>query len=395
MVDDQELETLLAETESDRTERKQSMAHTEAIAQAICAFANDLPGHRSPGYVFVGANDEGVPVGLPITDQLLQNLAHIRSDGRILPVPHLTVQKRNLRGTDVAVVEVHPSDMPPVRFNGQTWIRIGPRRGIATHQEERVLTERQVAGARTFDQRRCLGATLDDLLIESFRTEYLPRVVDREILAQNQRSIEEQLASLRMFDLVAQQPTHAGILIFGRDPLRFLAGGFIQFVRFDGLTLADPVQDQKEIAGNLQTQLLQLENLLPLQIRTARNSSTGLQHEDQPDYPQVAVREIALNAIMHRTYEGTNAPVRVNWFADRVEIQNPGGLYGNVNAQNFQRMSDYRNPVIAEAMKALGYVERFGTGIARANASLKANGNPEAEFQFEQSHALVTIRGLR
>jgi ATP-dependent DNA helicase RecG len=395
MVDDQELERLLAETESDRTERKQSMAHPDSIAQAICAFANDLPGHRSPGYVFVGTDDAGIPIGLPITDQLLQNLAHLRGDGRILPVPHLTVQMRRLRGIDVAVVEVYPSDMPPVRFQGQTWIRVGPRRGIATLHEERFLTERQVAGVRTFDQRSCLGATLDDLLLESFKGEYLPRVVDREILAQNQRSIEEQLASLRLFDFAARLPTNGGILIFGIDPLRFIPGAFIQFVRFEGSTLADPVQDQKEISGNLQTQLLQLENLLPLQIRTSRQASAGLQHEDHPDYPIVAVREIALNAIMHRTFEGTNAPVRINWFTDRVEIQNPGGLYGIVNPENFSRMSDYRNPVIAEAMKGLGYVERFGTGIARANAALQANGNPVAEFQFEQSHVLVTLRGRR
>jgi ATP-dependent DNA helicase RecG len=58
-------------------------------------------------------------------------------------------------------------------------------------------------------------------------------------------------------------------------------------------------------------------------------------------------------------------------------------------------MSDYRNPVIAEAMKGLGYVEKFGTGIARANAALNANGNPQAEFQFEHTHVLVTLRGLQ
>jgi ATP-dependent DNA helicase RecG len=395
MVDDQQLEQLLAETESDRTERKESLAHPESVAQAICAFANDLPGHRSPGYVFVGSDDTGTPTGLAITDQLLQNLAHLRGDGRILPVPHMTVQRRKLRAMDVAVVEVHPSDMPPVRFNGQTWIRIGPRRGIATLQEERVLTERQIAGVRTFDQRRCMGASLDDLLIESFKTEYLPRVIDREILEQNQRSIEEQLASLRLFDFPTHLPTNGGILVFGRDPLQFMPGAFIQFVRFEGITLADPVQDQKVITGNLQTQLIQLDNLLPLQLHTARRSTAGLQHEDRPDYPQVAVREIALNAIMHRTFEGTNAPVRINWFGDRVEIQNPGGLYGIVNPENFQRMSDYRNPVIAEAMKGLGYVERFGTGIARANAALSANGNPTAEFHFEQSYVLVTLRRLQ
>ena len=55
--------------------------------------------------------------------------------------------------------------------------------------------------------------------------------------------------------------------------------------------------------------------------------------------------------------------MRINWFVDRVEVQNPGGLYGQVTPENFERISDYRNPVLAEAMKALGYVERFGTGI--------------------------------
>ena len=104
------------------------------------------------------------------------------------------------------------------------------------------------------------------------------------------------------------------------------------------------------------------------------------------------MRELGLNAVMHRTYEGTNAPVRINWFTDRVEILSPGGLYGQVTPDNYERVSDYRNPVIAEAMKVLGYVERFGTGIARANAALRANGNPPAEFTFEPTHVLVTVR---
>jgi len=73
-----------------------------------------------------------------------------------------------------------------------------------------------------------------------------------------------------------------------------------------------------------------------------------------------------LNAIMHRTYEGTNSPVRINWFEDRVEILRPGGLYGQVTPQNYEPGQRLPQPVVAEGMKALGYVERFGTGIARA-----------------------------
>ena len=81
-----------------------------------------------------------------------------------------------------------------------------------------------------------------------------------------------------------------------------------------------------------------------------------------------------------------------DWFRDRVEIQNPGGLYGQVTPQNYRRVSDYRNPVLADAMKILGYVERFGVGIARAEAALRNNGNEPPDFVFEATHVLVTVR---
>jgi ATP-dependent DNA helicase RecG len=390
-----DLEILLDNLESDLVERKESAANPERIRQAICAFANDLPCHRRPGYIFVGVHDNGAPTNLAITDDLLLTLAGMRDDGNILPVPSLVVEKLTLKGSSVAIVEVQPSDAPPVRLRGQVWIRVGPRRAIATMEEERRLTERQVAGVHTFDRRPCLGATLEDILVESFKEQYLPAVVSREVIAENQRTAQEQLASLRLFDPRRNCPTNAGILLLGEDPLEFIPGAYIQFVRFDGDTLAAPVQDQKEVGGNLMTQLLQLDNLIPLQIRTARQQASGLQHQEKPDYPLVAIREFALNAVMHRTYEATNAPIRINWFNHRVEVQSPGGLYGQVNASNFERASDYRNPVLAEAMKGLGYVERFGAGIARAQAALRANGNPPAEFTIEPTHVLVVVKGVQ
>ena len=198
----------------------------------------------------------------------------------------MNVEKVTLKGVPVAVVEVHPSDMPPVRLRGQVWIRVGPRRAIATRQEERVLDRASMWRARApLTTVRVLDATLDDLLVESFRSEYLPRVVEAGVIAQNNRSVEEQLASLRFFDLRRQTPTYAGVLVFGKDPLNFMPGAFIQFVRFDGMTLADSVQDEKPISGNLLTQLLQIDNLLPLQIRTARVSAGGLRHEEVARLP--------------------------------------------------------------------------------------------------------------
>jgi len=395
MAEAVDVEGLAADLESDRVERKESASSADEIRRAICAFANDLPGHGAPGYILVGVNDKGRPISLAITDNLLKTLADARSDGNTLPPPRLSVRKASVRGVPIALVEVQPSDSPPVRFKGQVWVRVGPRRGLATAEEERRLAERTIAGTRTFDVRPCVDATLDDLILASFQADYLPRAVDAAVLAENRRPVEDQLASLRFCDPRRRVPTNAGVLLLGQDPLVWLPGAYVQFVRYAGVTLADPVSSQMAITGTLLTQLRQLDQLLPIQIQTARVPAEGLRHEDKPDFPIAAVRELVLNAVMHRTYEGTSTPVRINWFADRVEILSPGGLYGQVTPENFERVSDYRNPVVAEAMKVLGYVEKFGAGIARAQAALRSNANPSPAFEFHPTHVLVTIRRPR
>ena len=87
-----------------------------------------------------------------------------------------------------------------------------------------------------------------------------------------------------------------------------------------------------------------------------------------------------MNAL-HPDYE-TNAPSRFYEFDNRIEIQNPGNLYGKARSENFPNVNDYRNPVIAEAMKILGFVNRFSRGIARVQKELTANGNGEAIFDL-------------
>ena len=392
MLSEEESIQLLNDFESDQVERKQSLSSKEKVLQAICAFANDLPNHRTPGHILIGLTDDGRISGLSISDDLLLELASIRDSGKILPLPHLEVHTGETSSGKFAIVRVYPSDAPPVRLDGQVWIRVGPRRAIASADEERRLTEKSTHTHQSFDRRPCKGSLLEDILIDTFRTEYLPNVVDREVLIENHREIREQLASLRMFDLRANEPTNAGILILGRDPRDWFPGAYVQFARYDGLSLADNVLDQREVSGNLMTQLRLLDELIPIQIRTSRGASTTLRHVDQSDYPSVAIRELVMNAVMHRAYEATNAPIKINWFSDRVEIQNVGGLYGHVTAYNFASANDYRNPVIAEALKALGYVEKFGVGISRTFASLAKNGNPPPNFTFEATHVLAVVR---
>ena len=225
-----------------------------------------------------------------------------------------------------------------------------------------MLTTDQLRARRTFDVRPCRGCTLDDLVPDLFRVGYLPAAVDRAVIAENERADEEQeeqMASLRFYDLAAGCPTHAGALLFARDPLRWVAGAWIQFVRWDGTTMADDPIAERRFSGDLITVLREVEAFVSLPVRARPVAESALRERTAMDYPPAAIRELLLNAIMHRSYE-SNAPVRFYWYDDRIDIQNPGGLYGMASPENFPRQTDYRNPVVSEALATLGYVNAFG-----------------------------------
>ena len=116
MLTTDELRALIAGGESDRVEFTVSTTNTDKFGEAICAFANDFPDHGQPGRLIVGVDDAGTVGGLAVTDDLLQRLGALRSNVNLEPLPAMTVQKYTLPGGDVAVVEVLPSDLPPVRY---------------------------------------------------------------------------------------------------------------------------------------------------------------------------------------------------------------------------------------------------------------------------------------
>ncbi len=390
MLTEAELRTLISDSESDRVERTMSLTNFDKFAEAVCAFANDLADHRKPGYLVLGVSDAGRVLGASVTDQLLQNLAALRSDGNIQPLPALTAQKISLTEGEIAVIEVQPSTLPPVRYKGRVYVRIGPRRGIANEQEERLLSERRTSFARTFDASPLREATLDDLSLSLFAA-YREQVVAPEVIAANHRTMQEQLASLRFFDLKSFAPTAAGVLMFARHPRSFLPGAYVQFLRLAGNRLTDPVLDQAEIAGDLLSQLRELDVRLKTVITTTLEPVSSLRERSVSTYAEIALRELLLNAMMHRDY-ASNTPVRFYCFTDRIEIQNPGGLYGEVTMSTLTQRNSYRNPIIAEAMKNLGYVNRFGYGIQRAQRALQENQQPPPEFSADHAVFSVVVR---
>ncbi len=216
-----QLRHILADTESHHAERTTSTVNMDKFCQAICAFSNDVSGSGKNGYLIIGAYDNGKLLGLKVDDRLLLQIANIRTDGNILPQPVMTVEKFSFDDGDVLVAEVQPSEFPPVRYRGRVWVRVGPRKSIATEAEVKILTESRLSNVHTFDAMPCIGTTINDLDVKLIKKEFLPKAVAEDILAEDKRSIEEQIASLGFYDLRYDCPTNGAIVLFGTNPERF------------------------------------------------------------------------------------------------------------------------------------------------------------------------------
>ena len=202
----------------------------------------------------------------------------MKTDGNIVPPPSLTVEKRNLKGKDVAVVKVEPIDSPPVRFKGTIYIRTGPRRGIATAQDERILSEKRRHKDAFFDIQPIPTSDLSDLHLTQFESEYLPQAFDADILEANERSLEERLAVTKMI-ASPDEPlaTVLGILVLGKNPQDFLPGAYVQFLRINSTELIDDddILDSEEIRGAIPDVLRRLDDKLIAHNRTTVDFTSG------------------------------------------------------------------------------------------------------------------------
>jgi ATP-dependent DNA helicase RecG len=230
-----------------------------------------------------------------------------------------------MRGSDVAVVTVVPADAPPVRYKGHICIRVGSLRDLASRQDERILNERRLHHEQPFDLMPVRNATLEELALPYFAEVYLPGCVAPDVLAKNSRTVEEQLLATKMIaEEDVEYPTVTGLLVLGRRPRHFFPCAYVQFLRIGGVKLSDPIQDADEYDGPVDKLYERVMDKLRAFRTVAVVIAAGGERRTE-SISLVALEQLVANAIMHRTYEGTNAPIRITWFNDRVGIRSPGG----------------------------------------------------------------------
>ncbi len=281
-------------------------------------------------------------------------------------------------------------------FNGRVCIRIGSERRHATVSEEQRLIERNRVFVDVPMLREVPEATLADLDLIKFR-DYVayPGVVPDDVRAQNRRPESHQLRALRFMTL-ADKPTVLGVLVLAPDPTRFLPGAYIQFRKVEGIDITAPTLGDRRVSSDLLALLKTLDEIGLANIQSAVELRAGGPEKRRSDYPVLAIQEIIRNAVLHRSYDAAfiSTPIRMTWFSDRLEVVSPGGPFGIVTQANFGQsdVTSYRNEPLAEVMQCLGYVQRYGVGIAQAQQSMASNGNPPIEFDVSDFIIRATLR---
>jgi ATP-dependent DNA helicase RecG len=380
--------------EGERVEWKQSARDGDEILRAVCALANDLGDTGLKGFLVIGLDKRGQVVGVDASDAALTKLSDRLRSTKILPHPSCGIEVVANQGKTLIVIAVATYAVPPVvKVDGVPWVRVGPSTHRANEADLARLQERRPESRLPFDLKGVAGARVEDLELETLRMEYGASLG----LAASRDEFPPLEPWLRQRDVVRRrdggwEPTGAGLLVYGTDPQSYVPGAIVEFTRYAGDSIEAPIISRKTVSGRLPDQLEGTWTQLQANLASVAAHADGVRSPYVPEYPLEALKELARNLVQHRMYEGTNAPSRVTWFEDRIEMTNPGGPFGQANEGEFGEHSDYRNPTMTRLLVDLGYVERLGRGVQRVRALLAANGNPGLDVETDGFTTVVVRR---
>jgi len=289
-------------------------------------------------------------------------------------------------GKLVLIVEVPYSEGVLHSFKNVVYKRVGTSDMPLSGEE--VITFARQARIIRFDNQFC-SATLWDIDEEAVRRFTKSAITQGRLDIDSDLSIEEVLEKLELKE--GDRLTYAAVLLFGKEPQRFAIQSEVRCARFKG-TESLTFIDMKVLRGNVIQQIDNAEKFVMNHIKLSAEIKDFLR-EERWEYPLSAVREAITNAICHRDYFST-ANVHVSIYDDRVEIWNPGGLPPPLTIESLKgpHKSIPRNPLIANALYFIKYIERWGTGTQRIIADTVKHGLPEPEFSETSGGFQVVFR---
>ena len=370
--------------ESETVELKASLAELDAALVDICALLN----HRG-GNLYFGVRPDGRVVGLTVADSTFLKISQkIRQKLKPEIIPE--IKERSEDSKSIVEVIISEGTHKPYFVDGVAYIRSGSE---SVKMPPDVLT-RQIMEQQGYvwDRDICTGARFDDIdpaLVKSYLTRALQV---RHVDIDPDTPAETALESLELLN--DGKLTNAAILLFGRNPQKFIDTAVIRCAKFRGDDVTQPYSNMKVIRGAIVAQIDQTEQFIRDNIaKAAWLPKEKFEREESWEYPPDAFREAVINAVCHRDYQ-SSGNVQVSIFTNSLEIMNPGLLPSTLTIESLKRRhsSKPRNRLIAETLFKIKYIEKFGSGTTKMIRVCRERGVPEPEFIEQDEDFMVTFR---
>jgi ATP-dependent DNA helicase RecG len=367
--------------ESETVEFKSSLAELKQILETLSAFSNG-----EGGRVFVGVGDEGQIKGVDIGRNTIENLANEIKRKTDPPLyPSIVVEEHDTK--KIITIKVAKSPIKPVFAFDKAFKRVGRTNQKLTSVEIRELARYGVSYC--YSAQIVKGATIDDISSGSV-SKFVEQAKGRRGWTIEVHNTNEFLTKM---GLVNQEGvTIAAILLFGKDPERFIVQSAVRCGRFKG---TEPLEfeDFDVIGGDIIAQVDDLMSSIKKDLKMEVNIGDKPERIERWEYPLPAIREGIINAICHRDY-GETSNVQVRIFDDRLEIWSPGKLPPGITVDKLRREHESipPNPLIARPFFLSGYIENWGTGTNRIIRECAEYGLPEPEFRETGTSFVITFR---
>lgn len=389
MLGELEILKLIQNRENSFVEFKEDNVDNKKIAQEIIAFSN----HKG-GYLFLGVNDEGNPVGLTRNDneERIMNITSSLIRPIIIPVYYET----NIEEQKIGVVEIENGSNKPYYMEDKSlglksfFMRYGSTTRELKHRDElqRLFQSSQNIHYEIIPASYSVMEDINLEEVENFlnRTKgFIRKSSDTKIILRNLDILAETEKGLR--------PTIAGMLLFGKERVKnILPQSRIMCIKIKGTNKTDKKEDVQWQESNV---LTNCDNTFSFfkKYNTHSFNVNSVIRDDRFSYPEKAFRELIVNAIIHRDYTIAGSEIQVWIYDDRIEIKSPGSIPNTISVEKMKFGAKYhRNPVLAQFFYYAGFAEMMGQGIPMVDKWLEENGNPELEIKDNENETVTIMR---
>jgi ATP-dependent DNA helicase RecG len=378
------LQTLVAQGESETLELERSTAELKRAGETLCAFPNG-----EGGKVPIGVAPDGRLVGQEVADITLRDIAAML--GRFERPARVEMSRVDVgSGRQVIVLEAVPSrQFAPFVFESKPYKRVGSTTTVMSQEEyARLLLDRNHSRHR-WENQPAVDVRLEDLDREEILRTRSTAIEQRRLSAGTSMDVGDILDRLGL--RIDGQVTQAAQMLYGTKFLPDYPQALLKLGRFRGTKITGDILDNKQEYLHAFAAIAWLDRTLPL---SARFPKGAINREDRLPVPAEALREIVINAVIHRDVSNPSSYVAIAVFDDRIEIHSIGDFPMGIRAELLtqEHRSIPRNPLIAGAFHRTGAIEVWGRGTNRVVEACVAHGIAEPTFAEASGAVTVTFK---